>query len=105
LFNIYAPCEPRAKQELWASLSVRLQLLGGEKVYFSLFIDNNGLIDLSLCGCRFTCYKGHGTSMSRLDRFLLSEEWCLQWPNCFQVALLRGLYDHCLLQLSVDEEN
>jgi hypothetical protein len=27
--------------------------------------------------------------MSRIDRFLLSEEWCLQWPNSFQVALLR----------------
>jgi hypothetical protein len=44
-------------------------------------------------------------AMSRIDRFLLSEEWCLQWPNCFQVALLRGLSDHCPLQLSVDEEN
>ena len=32
LFNIYAPCELRAKQELWVSLSARLQLLGGEKV-------------------------------------------------------------------------
>ena len=36
---------------------------------------------------------------------MLSEEWGLQWPNCFQVALLRGLSDHCSLQLSVDEEN
>ncbi|RHN51490.1 hypothetical protein MtrunA17_Chr6g0469151 [Medicago truncatula] len=43
--------------------------------------------------------------MSRLDHFLLSEEWCLEWPNCLQVALLRGLSDHCMLVLSVDEEN
>jgi len=43
--------------------------------------------------------------MSRLDCFLLSEEWCFQWPNCFQVALLRGVSDHCPLHLSVDEEN
>jgi len=43
--------------------------------------------------------------MSRIDRYLLSEEWCLQWPNYFQVALLRGFFDHCPLQLSVDEEN
>ena len=133
VFNIYAPCEPRAKQELWASLADRLQLLGGEKVcvcgdfnvvrkaeerrsvrglssvqefqHFNLFIDENGLIDLPLCGRRFTWYKGDDTSMSRIDRFLISEAWCLQWPNCFQVALLRGLSDHCPLQLSVDEEN
>lgn len=29
LFNVYAPCDGRAKKELWASLSVRLQLLRG----------------------------------------------------------------------------
>jgi len=73
--------------------------------YFSLFIDDNGLIDLPLCGRRYTWFMGDGTLMSRLDRFLLSKEWCLQWPNCFQVALLRGLSDHCLLQLFVDDEN
>jgi hypothetical protein len=133
LFNIYAPCEPRAKQDLWVSLSARLQLLDGGKVcvcgdfivvqnmeerwsqrglsvtndfqHFSNFIDENGVIDLPLCGQRYTWFKGDGSAMSRLDRFLLSEEWCLQWPNCFQVALLRGLSDHCPLQLSVDEEN
>jgi hypothetical protein len=51
--------------------------------HFNQFIDDNGLINLPLCGRRFTWYKGDGTSMSRLDRFLLSEDWCLQWPNCF----------------------
>ena len=111
LLNIYAPCEPRAKQELWVSLSARLQLLVGKKVYvcgdfnairnaderrsysgssvsldfhfFNLFIEDNGLLDLSLCGHRFTWYKGDGTSMSRIDHFLLSEEWCFKRPNCF----------------------
>lgn len=28
MFNMYAPCDPRAKQVLWNSLSSRLQLLG-----------------------------------------------------------------------------
>lgn len=73
--------------------------------HFSEFIVDNGLIDLPLCGRRFTWFKGDSTAMSRIDRFLLSEEWCLHWPNSFQVALLRGLSDHCPLQLSVDEEN
>ncbi|PNX69688.1 cysteine-rich receptor-like protein kinase, partial [Trifolium pratense] len=43
--------------------------------------------------------------MSRLDRFLLSEEWCLAWPNCRQVARMRGLSDHCPLVLSANEED
>jgi len=72
---------------------------------FNLFIEDNMLIDLSFCGRRYTWFKGDGLSMSRLDRFLLSEDWCLKWPNCLQIALLRGVSDHCPLQLSVDEEN
>jgi len=43
--------------------------------------------------------------MSRLDRFLLSECWCLTWPNCFQMASARGLSDHCLFILTMDDEN
>jgi len=53
----------------------------------------------------FTWFKGHGRSMSRLDRFLLSEEWCLLWPNCLHVTHLRALLYHCPIVLSVDEEN
>lgn len=43
--------------------------------------------------------------MSHIDRFLLSEYWCLTWPNCYQVAMFRGLSDHCLLVLAIDVEN
>ncbi|GAU48380.1 hypothetical protein TSUD_118070, partial [Trifolium subterraneum] len=43
--------------------------------------------------------------MSRLDRFLLSEEWCLAWPNCTQTARLRGLFDQCSMVLSADEDD
>ncbi|MCI22800.1 cysteine-rich receptor-like protein kinase, partial [Trifolium medium] len=43
--------------------------------------------------------------MSRLDRFLLSEEWCLTWSNFKKVAKLRGLSDHCPLVLSANEED
>ncbi|GAU25950.1 hypothetical protein TSUD_16880 [Trifolium subterraneum] len=41
---------------------------------FNHFINNNALIDLPLCGRKFTWYRGDGRSMSRLDRFLLSED-------------------------------
>ena len=67
---------------------------------FNEFVDDYVLIHVSLCGRKFTWYKGDGRSMSRLDRFLLSEEWCLVWPNCLQVAQLRGLSDHCPIVLS-----
>jgi len=43
--------------------------------------------------------------MSRIDRYLLSEGWCLTWPNCFQLATSRGLSDHCPLALAIDDEN
>ncbi|GAU50621.1 hypothetical protein TSUD_410220 [Trifolium subterraneum] len=82
--NVYASCDDGAKQGLWDSLSARIQSLGRR---------------------RFTWFKGDGLSMSRLDRFLLSEEWCLAWPNCKQTARLRGFSDHCSLVLSANEED
>ncbi|PNX55283.1 cysteine-rich receptor-like protein kinase, partial [Trifolium pratense] len=131
--NVYAPCDLRAKQVLWDSLSAKIQALGSVRVCvcgdfnavrcvderrsandgyrhsdhipFNRFIDDNSLIDLPLCGRKYTWFKGDGRSMSRLDRFLLSGEWCLTWPNCTQVARMRGLSDHCPLVLAADEED
>ncbi|GAU32086.1 hypothetical protein TSUD_53540 [Trifolium subterraneum] len=91
--------------ELWDRLTGRLLQLGRQKVCicgdfnavrseaerrlvspglrshdqasFNQFIEDNDLIDLPLCGCSFTWYRGDGLSMSRIDSFLLSEDWCL----------------------------
>jgi len=63
------------------------------------------LFDLSLCDRKFTWLKGDVKSMSRLDRYLIFDEWCLLWPNCLQIVQMRGLSNHCPLVLSVDEEN
>jgi len=35
--------------------------------------------------------------MSRLDIFLLSEDWCLSWLNCIVIAHFQGLSYHCLI--------
>ncbi|CAJ2662883.1 unnamed protein product [Trifolium pratense] len=133
IVNVYAPCDSRAKQVLWDSLSVKIQALGSVRVCvcgdfnavrcvderrstndgyrhsdhipFNRFIDDNSLIDLPLCGRKYTWFKGEGRSMSRLDKFLLTGEWCLTWPNCTQVARMRGLSDHCPLVLVADEED
>lgn len=43
--------------------------------------------------------------MSRIDWFLLSENWCLTWPNCLQMASSRGLSNYCPLQLCIDVAN
>ncbi|PNX62506.1 cysteine-rich receptor-like protein kinase, partial [Trifolium pratense] len=85
--------------------SVRDGYRSSDHIPFNRFIDDNTLIDLPLCGRKFTWFKGDGRSMSRLDRFLLSGEWCLTWPNCTQVARMRGLSDHCPLVLAADEED
>jgi len=63
------------------------------------------LEDLPIYGRLFTWYRGDGYSMSRLDRFLLSVNWCSVWPNSIQVANQQGLSDHVPLVLSVDEAN
>ncbi|GAU49945.1 hypothetical protein TSUD_408400 [Trifolium subterraneum] len=129
--NVYAPCDDGAKQGLWESISTRIQSLGRRRVCvcgdfnvvkqpdecrssrggsrsldhipFNRFIVENNLIDLPLSGRKFTWFKGDGLSMSRLDRFLFSEEWCLAWPNCTQTARLRGLSDHCSLVFVKDK--
>jgi len=133
LFNVYAPCDVGSQQVLWGNLSNRLAHFAGCNIcvcrdfnvvrkederkrtalvsrvqgvsYFNSFIDVNVFVDIPLIGRRFTWYRGDGRSMSRIDRFLLSEKWCLTWLNSLQLAQLRGLSDHCALVLSVDEQN
>jgi len=85
--------------------SVRDSQVVDDYAPFNEFIDDCSLIYLPLGGRKFTWFKGDGCLMSRLDRFLLSEEWCLIWPNCLQVAHLRGLSDHCPILLLIDEQN
>lgn len=73
--------------------------------HFNQFIEDNCLVDLSMCGRRFTWYQGDGISMSHLDRFLLSDTWVSLWSNCIQVALCCTISDHCLILMTIDEEN
>jgi len=133
VFNVYAPCDATRQQVLWNNISVKLLSVAGQNVciygdfnvircveerrsighvvtqvgsaLFNQFIVDNSLIDLPLRGRRFTWFRGDGRSMSRIDRVLLSERWCMSWHGCFQLASARGLSYHCPLVLSVDEEN
>lgn len=57
------------------------------------------LFDLPLAGRKYTWYRGDGLAMSRLDRFLVSEEWLSTWENSTQWGLERSLSDHCAVLL------
>jgi exonuclease III len=131
--NVYAPCDLLAKKQLWDRLHILvtsnveccLCVCGdfnsvrsveerkgratffrqGDADIFNSFIHDSLLIDLPICGRLFSWYRGDGVSMSRLDRFLLSNKWCEKWPNCVQVAFQRGLSDHVPVMLYVDDMN
>ena len=133
LFNVYAPCDVIRQQGLWNNLSNILGSFIDQNVCicgdfnvvccveerrsvgtvfnrvwstnFNNFIEGNLLVDFPLRGRNFTWFRGDGKSMSRIDCFLLSESWCLTWPSCLQMAMSRGLSDHCPLVLSIDDEN
>jgi exonuclease III len=110
IVNVYAPIDLIAKREVWERLTnlvlnnsntciclcgdfnvvcSREERKGRGLVFrqteddmFNKFIADCSLIDLPLCGRLFTWYRGDGVSMSRLDRFLLSDKWCETWQNC-----------------------
>ncbi|XP_057425790.1 uncharacterized protein LOC130719169 [Lotus japonicus] len=66
---------------------------------FNRFIDDLEVMDVPLHGRKFTWFGPNGQSMSRLDRFLVSDGWTNHWPHCFQSVLVRDISDHCPLLL------
>lgn len=107
IINIYSPCLISEKRELWRIhiMSKRgfdgvLWCLVGDfnaiknrserrgtslisqdsyNVEFQSFIDELDLIDLPVLGKKFTWFRPDGSAMSRLDRFLVTEEWANLW--------------------------
>ncbi|GKV32438.1 hypothetical protein SLEP1_g41047 [Rubroshorea leprosula] len=61
---------------------------------FNEFMEGSGLLDLLLIGRKFTWYHPNGSSMSRLDRILVSKEWLSNWKECKQWGLKRIILDH-----------
>lgn len=103
LINVYSPCNLSNKrilwEELWGLRAVNLntawcimgdfnavkwisrrkgsssQLLSREMEEFVEFIEELGFFDLPLIVRKYTWHRANGSSSSRLDRFLISEEW------------------------------
>ncbi|GJU59803.1 RNA-directed DNA polymerase, eukaryota [Tanacetum coccineum] len=65
-----------------------------EAKVFNTFIADSGLVEVSLGGSKFTwCHKS-GSKMSKLDRFLVSENLLNTSPNINAITLARYLSDH-----------
>ncbi|PNX57068.1 cysteine-rich receptor-like protein kinase, partial [Trifolium pratense] len=76
-----------------------------EVIEFQHFIDELELVDLPLFGRRFTWYHANGRAMSRIDRFLISDEWALRWGNGSVWVLDRDVSDHCPLLLKYSHDD
>ncbi|GMI72091.1 hypothetical protein HRI_000878400 [Hibiscus trionum] len=120
ILNLYAPNEARDRcsflnevSECISAMNVPV-IIGGDfnvvlnaeeryggvvspesSAVFREFINKNNLIDLPLSGGKFTWFRGgNSVEASRLDRFLISPEILLNFPNLIQCTLPRSLSDH-----------
>ena len=127
--NVYAPCDLPGKRALWDDLrhlkdsdpnglwcflgdfnSIRNQ---GERISisqrsdatsdisdFNDWISEMELQDIRCFGNNFTWFRPNGSAKSRLDRFLVSDQWLSLWPDTSQHVLQRDYSDHCPIILT-----
>ncbi|GJR29733.1 RNA-directed DNA polymerase, eukaryota [Tanacetum coccineum] len=119
VISVYAPQELRDKKMLWDYLLSVICNWDGEVVtmgdfnevrdcserfgsvfnkkgaeVFNNFIATAGLVEVPLGGCSFTwCHKS-ATKMSKLDRFLISDNLMCTCPTISSISLDRYLSDH-----------
>ncbi|GJT43876.1 RNA-directed DNA polymerase, eukaryota [Tanacetum coccineum] len=116
---VYGPHDCRDKQSLWEFLHHEISKWRGEviimgdfnKVHltsdrfgsnfnelgahmFNSFIADSGLVEVPLGGCHFTWCLKSAKKMSKLDRFLVSENLLVSCPHLTAVTLERYLSDH-----------
>lgn len=72
---------------------------------FKEFILNMNLIDVSSLGKRFTWFNGDGTTISRLDKFLLFDNMVNSWKIISQLVGKRDILDHFPIWLKYSELN
>ncbi|GAU10126.1 hypothetical protein TSUD_423110, partial [Trifolium subterraneum] len=133
IVNVYAPCNISGKKKLWEDLSMLKQQIGGgkwcvggdfiavlhsserkgvstdtrqsERFLFNCFVEEMELIDVPVLGKKFTWFSADGNSMSRIDRFLLSDGFVTKYDITGQWIGDRDISDHCpvwLLSSSVN---
>ncbi|GKV47369.1 hypothetical protein SLEP1_g54274 [Rubroshorea leprosula] len=124
VINVYAPCDRHRKVLLWEELAGRVLEEGGcwllagdfnavrnvserrgkrgetqDMQDFNHFVESTGLIDVGLRNRKFTWYRPDGSSMSRLDRFLMSTEMSLLATDWVHEGVARLVSDHCAIIL------
>ncbi|PWA83892.1 RNA-directed DNA polymerase, eukaryota, Reverse transcriptase zinc-binding domain protein [Artemisia annua] len=88
LINVYGPQHQPAKANLWNFLR------SGDAAIFNSFIQDVGLLDLPMGGKMFTWMNKAGTKLSKIDRFLISED-VLESHSDILVTILDKLWsDH-----------
>lgn len=124
--NVYSPCDFHGKSELWQNLVREVRTRGGdvwcvlgdfnavkcsserkgssvasnrEMAGFSNFIEDASLQDIPMSGRKYTWSSPSGSSMSRLDKFLISAGWLSKWPNSVQKGHSSFISDHCAISL------
>ncbi|GKV50258.1 hypothetical protein SLEP1_g56970 [Rubroshorea leprosula] len=128
IINIYSPCQITKKRALWEELqgliinrrgmwcltgdfnAVRrveeragCKMVSNEMREFDAFIHNSELVYLPLIGRKYTWYNSNGNQMSRIDRFLFSEEWISKWSDLKQSGLRRNVSDHCPIMIKNEQ--
>ncbi|XP_071714756.1 uncharacterized protein [Rutidosis leptorrhynchoides] len=66
---------------------------------FNDSISRNNLIEVPICGRKFTRISDDGLKFSKLDRFLVTDNFMSLWEDLSIIILDRNLSDHCLLVL------
>ncbi|KAK8549865.1 hypothetical protein V6N13_055430 [Hibiscus sabdariffa] len=95
-FNIVCKTEER----------VGVSIKRGEMREFSEFIDAHNLIDPPLSGGVYTWSNFRKRpALSRLDRFLISPEVLIDWPDIVQRLMPKNISDHNPVSISMVKLN
>jgi exonuclease III len=133
LVNVYSPCSISGKKKLWNDLVCLKQLSGGgdwciggdfnavlnaperkgssadskqrERFLFNQFVNEMDVIDLPVLGKKFSWFSADGKSMSRIDRFLLSDGLITRFGFSGQWIGDRDISDHCPIWLLASPKN
>ncbi|GJV72922.1 RNA-directed DNA polymerase, eukaryota, reverse transcriptase zinc-binding domain protein, partial [Tanacetum coccineum] len=130
MINVYGPQDPHTKSALWNKLADFMHNHNGKFILFgdlnvvrneqerfgsifssydanhlNAFIDSSGLIDLSIGGCYYTWMNKAGTKLSKLDRFLISDDILEAIPDIRITALDRLWSDHTPILFHVKKSN
>lgn len=133
IINVYAPCTSDDKALLWDRLTlvvgqnsgVNICIIGDfnsilserervgvgendmsrDRRVFSEFVVGSNLLDVNLCGRKFTWYSSRGTCKSRLDRALINDLWASKWQDTELRRLPRSVSDHCPIVLTTRNDD